>query len=555
MGIIEKAGDILFDNVVGIPITPIADKIIEPIKETVEEEINKKRKRDIINEMLEYGLNFYENELFFDTFQKDFFNDKNLSFIYDSFFSVQSNEESNSPDNIVSHFYKPEHYDTAYRNSVKNAILDIVNKIHYIINKPTNHSERIMQNMIQSSTSRLETHIDTRLNDQDMKLNKILNYFEGKGENPNINISDFLISTNSEVSEAKPIIVDKCPKSITIYIYNKFHNIVSDVDSLLAFLEFSGQEQSFDVVKYMITYDDNTTKEEIIDSKVNDNILSFQLPNLDGLTNPTRVVITPPRTKYSISIETSEYDIVIPKYDVYFTRELVEDTIVTTWNDISENTNVIINLKAIFSKEDKKTRDFKFKINAKNPKDVYSQYNFYKVLKKFKLSNKIVFRDNLTHNILLETSAINVNISNEDLDYFIKLYSNALWVQDKYNIKLSVPKEVTYDEYVTIEMLKNVKDKKYYVFPNNLKISCIVQYDENYEKQNQIDEEKLYTAGYESQYIDVWDTRINFETDNPLHIAFKCANIEKKSEGIKVTSAGEIYAMIEDKKSITTQND
>ena len=412
-----------------------------------------------------------------------------------------------------------------------------------------------MQNLIQNSNSRLETHIDTRLNDQDLILNKILNCLEGKGENPNVNISDFLISPNSDVSEAKPLIVDKCPKSITIYIYNKFHNIVSDFNSLLAFLEFSGQEQSFDIVKYMITYDDNTTKEEVIDSQINDNIISFQLPNLDGLTNPTRVVITPPRTKYSISIETSEYDVIIPKYDVYFTRELIEDNIVTTWNDISENANVILNLKAIFSKENKKTKGFKFKINAKNPKDVYSQYNFYKILKKFKLSNKIVFRDNLTHNILLETSAINVNISNEDLDYFIKLYSNALWVQDKYNIKLSVPKEVTYDEYVTIEMLKNVKDKKYYVFPNNLKISCIVQYDENYEKQNQIDEEKLYMAGYESQYIDVWDTRINFETDNPLHIAFKCANIEKKSDGIKVTSAGEIYAMIEDKKSITTQND
>lgn len=555
MGIVEKAGDYLFDNTIGISITPITDKIIEPIRGTIEEEINEKRKRDIINEIFEYGLKFYGNELFFDAFQKDFFNDKNLSFIYDSFFSVQFNEKSNSPDNVVSHFYKPEHYDTAYRKSVKNAILDIVNKIHYIINKPTNHSERIMQNMIQNSNSQLETHIDTRLNDQDLKLNKILNYLEGKGENPNVNINDFLISPNSDVSEAKPLVVDKCPKSITIYIYNKFHNIVSDTDSLLAFLEFSGQEQSFDIVKYMITYDDNTTKEEIIDSQINDNIISFQLPNLYGLTNPTRVVITPPRTRYSISIETSEYDIIIPKYDVYFTRELVEDNIVTTWNDISENANVIINLKAIFSKEDKRTKGFKFKINAKNPKDVYSQYNFYNVLKKFKLSNKIVFRDNLTHNILLETSAINVNISNEDLDYFIKLYSNALWIQDKYNIKLSVPKEVTYEEYVTIEMLKNVKDKKYYVFPNNLKISCIVQYDENYEKQNQIDEEKLYMAGYESQYIDVWGTRINFETDNPLRIAFRCTNIEKKSEGIKVTSAGEIYAMIEDKKSITTQND
>ena len=49
MGIVEKAGDFLFDNAAGILITPITDKIIEPIRGTIEEEINEKRKRDIIN--------------------------------------------------------------------------------------------------------------------------------------------------------------------------------------------------------------------------------------------------------------------------------------------------------------------------------------------------------------------------------------------------------------------------------------------------------------------------------------------------------------------------
>ena len=54
MGIVEKAGDFLFDNAAGILITPITDKIIEPIRGTIEEEINEKRKRDIINEIFEY---------------------------------------------------------------------------------------------------------------------------------------------------------------------------------------------------------------------------------------------------------------------------------------------------------------------------------------------------------------------------------------------------------------------------------------------------------------------------------------------------------------------
>lgn len=535
MGIYDKIGNLLFNNTFGKLIINEVNKGSKLLQELLEN----KKKNDLINNIYEYGLNKYGNEPFYDIFYKDFFNIKYLTIVYDSL-NTTNNKELNSVDKLINHFYKESHYPIGYQNDVKCAIADIINCFFVEINKPLNHTEQTNQSFIQNNNDQIVTPIIEKIDELKKTLEEYSNI-------PNINIDDFTISSNKNDDEIKPIPVEKKPKSINVFFYNKFYNVSSDYNSLLAFLEFSGQEQSFDIVKHIILYDDNTTTEEIINSEINDNVLSFQMPYCDEILKSKKIFIKPPRTEYSISIETSNHEIIVPNYNVYFTRERNGDIITTTWNDISVESNVIINFIVSFSSITKETIKFKFNINAKNPKDVYSQYHYYKVLDMLKKSDKIIFRDNSTHNILLETATLNVNISDDDLDYFIKLYNNALWVQDKYNIGFTVPEEVCYEDYVTLEMLRNIKENRYYIFPNNFQINCIVPYDENYEKQNEIDNEQLYTAGYESKYIDIWGTHINFTPDEPLRMILSCANIEKTTDGIKITSIGTIYATTVDK--------
>ena len=526
----------MFNNTFGKLIINEVNKGSKLLQELLEN----KKKNDLINNIYEYGLSKYGSKPFYDVLSKDFFNVRYLNIVYDSLNITNNNNELNSVDKLINHFYKESHYPIGYQNDAKCAIADIINCFFVEINKPLNHTEQTNQNFIQNNNDQIVTPIIEKIDE----LKKSLEEYSNKS---NININDFIISSNKNDTEIQPIPVERKPKNINVFFYNKFYNVSPDFNSLLAFLEFSGQEESFDIVKHIILYDDNTTTEEIINSEINDNVLSFQMPYCDGLIKSKNIFIKPPRTEYSISIETSDHRIIVPNYNVYFTRERNGDIITTTWNDISVDTNVIINFIVSFSSITKETTKFKFNINAKNPKDVYSQYHYYKVLDMLKKSDKIIFRDNSTHNILLETATLNVNISDDDLDYFTKLYNNALWVQDKYNIRFTVPEEVCYEDYITLEMLRNIKEKRYYIFPNNFQINCIVSYDENYEKQNEIDNEQLYTAGYESKYIDIWDTHINFKPDEPLRMILSCANIEKTTDGIKITSIGTIYATTADK--------
>ena len=255
------------------------------------------------------------------------------------------------------------------------------------------------------------------------------------------------------------------------------------------------------------------------------------MPYCDEIVKSTKILIKPPRTEYSFSIETRDYDVIIPNYNVYFTREKEGDIITATWNDISIDSNVIINFIVSFSAHVQET--INFNINAKNPEDVYSQYHYYKVLDMLKKSGKIIF-----------TLILNLNISDEDLNIFMKVYNNALWVQDKYGVKFTVPKEFDYEDYVTFELLRSIYENKKYIFPNNYQMSFTVPYDAKHKKQDEFEENKSYRLGYDLEYIDVWGTRVTFNFEEKVYILMNGTNLIRSSDGIKVTSTGEIYAFL-----------
>lgn len=520
----------LLTNTLGKPVSSIINFFKKPISSEIEKSIEARNKETIIQRISEDTLKEFSNEPFFQIFQREFL--RYINDVYDDIYSQGNSISEKNIEAIIDHYYNEKSYNSFYRSSAYEAIKKVVKKIHSEIYAPHSSSDRMML----SSTNEICAKLDEILL-KSSENNDLIKSLVKCNEDKSFTSENCIVIENNQNMLIHPD--KKVPQYIILYFCKYGIEEFSSFEELLSHLQFSGNEQLVTVGYNEVIFDDNTIEKNTFSDYFGD-VISLKLDYDENLVSAVKLKIQLPKKVYSISIEDFNFEVIVPQYDVYFTRERNEDIITTTWNDVTANTNVSIKLIMKISISTQTVVGFSFNIFAKEPQSVYSHLMYYKVINKIQHSSGIVFRDIRSKELLFQSKSVNVNISEDELSYFLDLYNTALWIEDNYKVRLTVPDSIEYSDYIHLKMLKAIKEKGTYTFPDYYQIDISLCAPEN--EIINLDTDKEYSFSFNTNYVEIWDTKIDFSSDSPLYIIVQSAKLEKNEDELKASSTGNVYA-------------